>query len=168
MKVLFDSVCLRKLHIWDLVINAVATMTRIFASTMDKIKCLTTERSQVSDEVNSSLEVVRQWTCQWSKLTWTNFRIKLRGVKLDEDIKPELFSQPSTKEEDLEAEFDSRETYRDTLSTLRAKYEHLIVDVCLQSKASNENGESNTNPSKKCFHLPKLQQNQFDGNFKIG
>ncbi|XP_054278826.1 uncharacterized protein LOC128997237 [Macrosteles quadrilineatus] len=92
-----------------------------------------------------------------------------RLFKLDEDIEEALFEDPATTEEDLEAEFDTTESYRDMLSSMRAKYDHFIIQVGLSQQSRSEVGDTVHSlklVSKKGLSLPKLQLNHFDGDVK--
>lgn len=54
---------------------------------------------------------------------------------MDEKIKAELMSKPSTEDEDLEADSQSLEYYRDILCVIEAKYERLFVELDSQLKS---------------------------------
>uniref|UniRef100_A0A1B6M8Q3 Uncharacterized protein n=1 Tax=Graphocephala atropunctata TaxID=36148 RepID=A0A1B6M8Q3_9HEMI len=145
---------------------------------MDKLKILKSKRTiirraftKISNELDKLLLSKETEDEIIIKVEYNKLQDKAsRLFKLDDDIKEELYSDNAVKEEDLDAEFDAVESYRDILSTLTAKYDHVMVDLSSQP-ARSVAGESNVNrqvglASKKFLNLPKLQLNQFDGDVK--
>ncbi|XP_054283392.1 uncharacterized protein LOC129000453 [Macrosteles quadrilineatus] len=143
---------------------------------MDKLKSLKTKRTQLrrtftkcSNEIDKLLaEDIKDEAAIKSNLSKLQDKAD-RLFKLDEDIEEALFEDPATTEEDLEAEFDTTESYRDMLSSMRAKYDHFIIQVGLSQQSRSEVGDTVHSlklVSKKGLSLPKLQLNQFDGDVK--
>ncbi|XP_054278588.1 uncharacterized protein LOC128997031 [Macrosteles quadrilineatus] len=143
---------------------------------MDKLKSLKTKRTQLrrtftkcSNEMDKLLaEDIKDEAVIKSNLNKLQDKAD-RLFKLDEDIEEALFEDPATTEEDLEAEFDTTESYRDMLSSMRAKYDHFIIQVGLSQQSRSEVGDNVHSlklASKKGLSLPKLQLNQFDGDVK--
>ncbi|XP_054259236.1 uncharacterized protein LOC128983979 [Macrosteles quadrilineatus] len=142
---------------------------------MDKLRSIKTERTQLRrtftkcrNEMDKLLaEDIKDEVTIKSNLNKLQDKAE-RLFKQDEDIKEALFENLATKEEDLEDEFDTTESYRDMLSSMRA-YGHFIIQVGLSQQSRSEVGDTVHSlklVSKKGLSLPKLQLNQFDGDVK--
>lgn len=145
---------------------------------MDKLKILKCERTiirraftKISNELDKSLLSKESKDLVAIKAEYNKLQDKAsRLFKLDDEVKEVLCSDSSVKEEDIDTEFETVESYRDILSSITAKYDHVMVEVSPQpgrSVVSEGNVDGQVRLAcKKILNLPKIQLNQFDGDVK--